>query len=86
MLEAARQVEATKKVQDSLKPLRETIVKHSLARHKDRDVRLLVSICASEIFRVMAPEPPFEDKYIPVRDFFTEFFGSHLCFLIIAAD
>ncbi|XP_030527999.1 sister chromatid cohesion protein PDS5 homolog B isoform X3 [Rhodamnia argentea] len=65
VLEAARQVEAAKKVQDALKPLRETIVKHSLARHKDRDVRLLVSICASEIFRVMAPEPPFEDKYLP---------------------
>ncbi|XP_010063388.2 sister chromatid cohesion protein PDS5 homolog A [Eucalyptus grandis] len=65
VLEAAQQVEAAEKVQDALKPIRETIVKHSLARHKDRDVRLLVSICASEIFRVMAPEPPFEDKYLP---------------------
>ncbi|KAK4572850.1 hypothetical protein RGQ29_031022 [Quercus rubra] len=65
--EAARKLEAIKNLEVSTKPLRKAIV-HGLLQHKDKEVRLLVAICISEIFRVMAPEPPFEDKYL--RDIF----------------
>ncbi|PQM37523.1 hypothetical protein Pyn_32889 [Prunus yedoensis var. nudiflora] len=62
-LEQASSPEALKK----LKPLTEAIV-HGLLQHRDKDVRLLVAICVTEMFRVMAPEPPFVDKYL--RDVF----------------
>ncbi|XP_030933150.1 sister chromatid cohesion protein PDS5 homolog A isoform X6 [Quercus lobata] len=65
--EAARKLEAINNLEVSTKPLRKAIV-HGLLQHKDKEVRLLVAICISEIFRVMAPEPPFEDKYL--RDIF----------------
>nr|XP_023895228.1 sister chromatid cohesion protein PDS5 homolog A isoform X3 [Quercus suber] len=65
--EAARKLEAIKNLKVSTKPLRKAIV-HGLLQHKDKEVRLLVAICISEIFRVMAPEPPFVDKYL--RDIF----------------
>lgn len=63
--EAARKLEAIKNLEVSTEPLREAIV-HGLLHHKDKEVRLLVAICISEIFRIMAPEPPFEDKYLRV--------------------
>ncbi|XP_008219648.1 PREDICTED: sister chromatid cohesion protein PDS5 homolog A isoform X1 [Prunus mume] len=62
-LEQASSPEALKK----LKPLTEAIV-HGLLQHRDKDVRLLVAICVTEMFRVMAPEPPFVDKHL--RDVF----------------
>lgn len=60
-LEQASSAEACKK----LEPLREAIV-HGLLQHRDKDVRLLVAICVTEMFRAMAPEPPYADKYLRV--------------------
>lgn len=40
----------------------------------DNDVNLLVTVCVSEIFRILAPEPPFEDKYL--RDIFNLFLAE----------
>ncbi|XP_059435125.1 sister chromatid cohesion protein PDS5 homolog B isoform X2 [Corylus avellana] len=71
--EAAKKLEATKKLEVAIKPLSKAIVQ-SLLQHKDKEVRLLVAICISEIFRVMAPEPPFEDKYL--RDIFKLIVGT----------
>ncbi|XP_050364929.1 sister chromatid cohesion protein PDS5 homolog B-like [Argentina anserina] len=59
--------DATRKLEAAIEPLKETIVK-GLLRHRDKDVRLLVAICATEIMRLMSPEPPFEDK--DLRDVF----------------
>ncbi|KAF5450729.1 hypothetical protein F2P56_031056 [Juglans regia] len=61
--EAAKKLGAAKKIEVAINPLRKAIV-NGLIQHKDKEVRLLVAICLSEIFRVMAPEPPFEDKYL----------------------
>ncbi|URD78436.1 Sister chromatid cohesion protein PDS5 [Musa troglodytarum] len=33
-----------------------------LLKHKDKEVRLLVAVCFSEIIRILAPEPPFSDE------------------------
>lgn len=49
-----------------LKPLKESIIKHGLLKNRDNDVSLLVTVCISEIFRILAPKPPFEDKYLKV--------------------
>ncbi|GMH17169.1 hypothetical protein Nepgr_019010 [Nepenthes gracilis] len=43
-------------------PLIESLVKHGLLKHKDKDVRLLVAICFSEILRVLAPDPSLSDN------------------------
>ncbi|KAK4748065.1 hypothetical protein SAY87_014651 [Trapa incisa] len=56
----AESAERSKEVETALKPLTESFIQHGLASHKDSDVRLLVTICAIEVFRIMAPEPPFE--------------------------
>ncbi|KAG7980770.1 hypothetical protein I3843_05G200200 [Carya illinoinensis] len=61
--EAAKKLGAGKKIEVAINPLRKAIV-NGLIQHKDKEVRLLVAICLSEIFRVMAPEPPFEDNYL----------------------
>ncbi|KAM7256072.1 hypothetical protein ACFE04_011813 [Oxalis oulophora] len=52
----------------SIKPLRQSIVK--LLSHADKDVRILVAICVTEVFRILATDkPPFEDK--DLRGIFT---------------
>ncbi|KAG6608062.1 Sister chromatid cohesion protein PDS5-like A-B, partial [Cucurbita argyrosperma subsp. sororia] len=65
--DATRESEPAKKLESSIKPLMKSIV-NGLLRNRDKDVRLLLAICVSEMFRVTAPEPPFEDKYL--RDVF----------------
>ena len=50
----------------SLKTLEDAIAS-DLLQHADKDVRLLVAICIAEIFRVRAPEPPFEEKDLKVH-------------------
>ncbi|XP_073000395.1 sister chromatid cohesion protein PDS5 homolog B isoform X2 [Typha latifolia] len=46
----------------TLCPLNKSLVQHSLLHHKDKDVKLLVAVCFSEIMRVLAPNPPFSDE------------------------
>ncbi|POO00116.1 Coatomer beta subunit [Trema orientale] len=65
--DVAKKLEAARKIEAAIKPLKKCIV-HGLLQHRDKDVRLLVAICISETFRILAPEPPFEDKYL--RDIF----------------
>ncbi|KAL1294310.1 hypothetical protein AAHE18_19G133200 [Arachis hypogaea] len=59
----AKEAQAAQKREAALKPLVDSLC-CGLLRHPDKDVRLLVAICVTEIFRVKAPEPPFEDKYL----------------------
>ena len=65
-LSAAEKVEAAKKIETAIKPLKKRII-NGFLQHKDKDVRLLVAICISEIFRILAPEPPFEDRHMEVN-------------------
>ncbi|CAJ2674086.1 unnamed protein product [Trifolium pratense] len=66
--QTAKEVQAMKKREDALKPLTDAVVCRSLLHHDDKDVKLLVAICVTELFRVKAPKPPFEDMYL--RDVF----------------
>ncbi|KAK4276740.1 hypothetical protein QN277_014853 [Acacia crassicarpa] len=59
--EVLRKQEAAQNRVASLKTL-EHVIASDLLQYADKDVRLLVAICVAEIFRVRAPEPPFEDK------------------------
>lgn len=61
----AKEVQAAKKRDADLKPLADALTR-GLLQHADKDVRLLVAICVTELFRVKAPEPPFEDKHLRV--------------------
>ncbi|KAI3761075.1 hypothetical protein L1987_51482 [Smallanthus sonchifolius] len=45
----------------AIKPLSDSLLKHGLLQQKDKDVRLLVSICVCEILRILAPNPGFSD-------------------------
>lgn len=63
----AKEVQAAKKQEDALKPLADALVRGGLLRHVDKEVKLLVAICVAELFRVKAPEPPFEDKHLRVH-------------------
>ncbi|RDY12882.1 Sister chromatid cohesion protein PDS5-like A, partial [Mucuna pruriens] len=64
----AKEVQAAKKLEAALKPLANAVVCSGLLQHADKEVRLLLAICVTELFRLMAPEPPFEDKHL--RDVF----------------
>ncbi|CAN1175492.1 Sister chromatid cohesion protein PDS5 homolog B [Linum perenne] len=68
-LENSAKAEAHRKQAVALNPLKEAVVKRGLHRHADRDVKLLVSVCVAELFRIQAPETPFADKYLGVRIF-----------------
>ncbi|XP_010692404.2 sister chromatid cohesion protein PDS5 homolog B isoform X2 [Beta vulgaris subsp. vulgaris] len=45
-----------------ISPFSQSLVKHGLVQHKDKDVRLLVAVCLCEIIRVLAPDPSFDDN------------------------
>lgn len=63
---ALLELEQKSSLEPAIKPLSGSFVKHGLLHNKDKDVKLLVAICCSEIIRVMAPEPPFDDKELRV--------------------
>ncbi|CAM8938814.1 unnamed protein product [Rhodiola kirilowii] len=48
-------------IEPAIKPISTYLFKHGLVQHKDRDIKLLVAICLTEIIRILAPEPPFTD-------------------------
>lgn len=46
-------------LKSNIKPFGDSLVKHGVLQHKDKDIRLLVAICFCEILRVLAPDPGF---------------------------
>ncbi|CAL5211822.1 unnamed protein product [Lathyrus oleraceus] len=72
-LEIIKGVQASKKRDDALKPLIDVVVCGGLLCHEDKDIKLLVAICVTELLRVMAPDPPFEDRKL--RDVFKLIIG-----------
>ncbi|KAJ0231686.1 ARM repeat superfamily protein [Hirschfeldia incana] len=72
--ETVSKKQALKLLEAELRPLKKSIIKHDLLKNRDNDVSLLVTVCVCEIFRILAPEPPFEDKYL--RDIFNLFLAE----------
>ncbi|XP_027368350.1 sister chromatid cohesion protein PDS5 homolog A [Abrus precatorius] len=60
--------QGTNKRKAALKPLANAVVCGGLLQHADKEVRLLVAICVTELLRLEAPECPFEEKHL--RDVF----------------
>jgi len=58
----------------ALLPSMSALVKPELLRHQDKDVRLIVIACISEITRIMTPETPYNGDLI--REIFQLIVGS----------
>lgn len=57
-----------------LGPINDVLVQGTFLRHKDKDVRLLVSACFSEMMRILAPDPPYSDDVL--KDIFKLFVST----------
>ncbi|KAH9325840.1 hypothetical protein KI387_006018, partial [Taxus chinensis] len=54
-----------------LGPINDALAEPVLLRHKDKDARLLVAACFSEVMRILAPDPPYSDDLL--KDIFKLF-------------
>ncbi|KAJ0240559.1 Uncharacterized protein HA466_0221710 [Hirschfeldia incana] len=52
----------------SIQPFLDAVTKPEILKHQDKDVKLLVASCVSEITRITAPEAPYSDDIM--RDIF----------------
>lgn len=50
----------------SIQPFLDVIIKPEILKHQDKDVKLLVASCLSEITRITAPEAPYADNIMKV--------------------
>lgn len=51
-------------VLSAMKSSMDALVQPGLLKHKDKDVRLLVTACISEIMRIVAPDAPYSDDIL----------------------
>eukprot|EP00250_Pteridium_aquilinum_P014731 c22163_g1_i1 orf=419-4063(+) len=51
-------------VLSAMKSSMDALVQPSLLKHKDKDVRMLVTACISEIMRIVAPDAPYSDDIL----------------------
>ncbi|KAH7283493.1 hypothetical protein KP509_34G009800 [Ceratopteris richardii] len=56
------------KILAAMQPTVEALVRPNLLAHKDKDVKLLVTTCISEVMRIVAPDAPYNDEIL--RDVF----------------
>ncbi|XP_010538450.1 PREDICTED: sister chromatid cohesion protein PDS5 homolog A-A-like isoform X2 [Tarenaya hassleriana] len=49
-------------VLNSMQPFLDAVIKPEILKHQDKDVKLLVASCISEITRITAPEAPYSDN------------------------
>ena len=50
----------------SIQPFLDAVIKPEILKHQDKDVKLLVASCFSEITRITAPEAPYHDDTMRV--------------------
>ncbi|KAL2519983.1 Uncharacterized protein Fot_23906 [Forsythia ovata] len=58
-------LEKSESLKSTTKPLSDSLVRHGLLLHKDKDIRLLVGICFCEIIQILAPNLDF--SYVTFR-------------------
>lgn len=61
------ELKQSESLKPTIKPLSDSLVRHGLLLHKDKDIRLLVGICFCEIIRILAPNPDFSDAVFRVK-------------------
>lgn len=54
---------------DSCSIAMKAVVKEPLLKHSDNDVKVYVASCLCEVFRITAPETPYEDAEMKVGDY-----------------
>ncbi|GJP49880.1 hypothetical protein CLOM_g9039 [Closterium sp. NIES-68] len=59
----------------ALRPLAQALPAANFMRHRDRDVRVLLAFCISEVLRVFAPDPPYDDS--PLKSVFELLVGTY---------
>lgn len=64
---ALRKLKQSASLTPLINPFAHSLVNHTLLRHKDRDIKLLVATCFSEIIRILAPNPDFTDQVFRVN-------------------
>lgn len=53
---------------DALEPSRQALIAEELLRHADKDVKVAVASCISEVTRITAPDAPYDDDQMKVLD------------------
>lgn len=53
-------------LQDALLPAMTALISNGLLRHSDKDVKVSVASCITEITRITAPEAPYNDEQMKV--------------------
>ena len=53
-------------MQNALSPSLKALIADQLLRHPDKDVKVVVASCFSEITRITAPEAPYDDDQMKV--------------------
>ncbi|KAI8912618.1 armadillo-type protein [Gorgonomyces haynaldii] len=56
----------------SLESVRSQLIQSRMIQHKDKGIRILVACCCSDLLRLYAPDPPFDEREI--KTLFTLFF------------
>ena len=49
-------------IQRILSPIKEALSQPKLLRHPDKDKRLTIVACLSEVLRILAPKAPYDDN------------------------
>lgn len=70
-------------LKDLVKPLSDSIIKHGLLDHQDKDIRLLVGICLCEVLRVLAPNPGFSNAVSRVNMTLFHISCIYFCYIIM---
>ncbi|CAI5983561.1 unnamed protein product [Closterium sp. NIES-65] len=69
------QQSAPEPTMSALRPLAQALAVPNFMRHRDRDVRVLLAFCVSEVLRVFAPDPPYDDA--PLKSVFELLVGTY---------
>lgn len=52
----------------TLDTLRDQLIKEDLLFHKDKEVRSSLACCLADLLRICAPDPPFDEGQLQVRE------------------
>jgi sister-chromatid-cohesion protein PDS5 len=50
------QIDEESEARETIKPVAKTLVRQNLIKHSNKDIRLIVACCLSDILRILAPE------------------------------
>lgn len=71
---ALSELSQSSSLQTALEPIINSLAQNNLLQYNDKDVKLLVAACFTEIVRVLAPDPPFSDEIF--KDIFRLILGT----------